>query len=85
MNTTLENTAAAITPLQLAQLAANPHAAAVIVQDAVGDVHVLDHLSRFQLEDPDVVVLCTRTRALSILEEQAAALTALLRDAGDLL
>jgi len=84
MNTTLEKTAAAITPLQLAQLAANPHTAAVIVQDATGDVRVLDYLTRFQLEDPDLIVLATRGTALTMLGALAAALTTQLRDAGDL-
>jgi len=84
MTTTLEKTAAAITPLQLAQLAASPFAAAVIVQDAVGAVHVLDRLTRFQLEDPDVIVLATRGTALTMLGTLAAALTTQLRDAGDL-
>lgn len=82
MNTTLETT---ISPLMLAQLAANPHAAAVIVQDATGAVHMIDALNRTQLADPDCVVLLTRAEALGALEESAAVITGALRTAGVLL
>lgn len=84
MTTTLESFTA-ITSALLAQLAANPHSSAVLVQDAIGAVHVLDHLTRFQLEDPDTVVLLTRAAALAMFDQQAAALTAVLQARGDML
>lgn len=84
MTTTLEKTAA-ITPLQLALLAASPYTTAVLVQDAIGSVHVATSLTRYQLEDPSVVVLLTRDDALAILAEQADILTGHLRAAGALL
>jgi hypothetical protein len=77
----LENTAAISAEL-LAQLAANPHSAAVIVQDATGTVRVCAYLNRFQLDDPDTVVLLERAALLAVLEEQARVLTAQLAAAG---
>jgi len=82
MNATLENT---LTPLLLAQLAANPHTAAVLVQDATTAVYVLDHLNRVQLEDPNMIVLLTRDEALGVLEEAAGTIGGALRTAGILL
>ncbi len=83
MRTTLE--APAITAEMLAALVTDPHAAAVIVQDATGTIRPVSHLDRFQLQDPDTVVLMTRAEAVAALQEQARLATAALRDAGVIL
>ena len=58
----------------LAQLATSTRSAAVLVQDALGAVHVLPYLNRLQVDDPDVVVLATRDQALALIGQVAGQL-----------
>lgn len=86
LNTAPAGTAPAITPELLAELlASRAHRSAVLVQDALGVLHVIDRPNRYQLDDPDVIVLLTRAAAVEYLAAAAATVTAELAAAGVLL
>lgn len=74
-------TVPAITAEQLAAVVLG-RSTACVVQDATGTIHSLDRLDRFQVDDPDVIVLLTRDEAIAALNEAAHRATQALQDLG---